>query len=70
MTSDRPKKSHEKMPEWIANGVELGWLIDPFSRSATIYRAVRQSERRSQIDSIAGEGPLVGFVLELGRLWA
>src|SRR5450432_2369473 len=36
--SDRPKKVHEKMLEWIANGAELGWLTDPFHKTVAIYR--------------------------------
>ena len=67
--SDRPKVLQAKMREWMANGSQLGWLIDPESRSVTVYRADGTEETRTGIDSIAGEGPVAGFVLQLGRVW-
>ena len=33
-----PRKAHAKMLEWIENGVELGWLIDPKKQAVTVYR--------------------------------
>ena len=37
--SDRLKKVKEKMEKsWIANGVKLAWLIDPYKEKAYIYR--------------------------------
>ncbi|MDX2178669.1 MAG: Uma2 family endonuclease [Bryobacteraceae bacterium] len=35
---DRLDDLKRKMEEWIANGAELGWLIDPDARKAWIYR--------------------------------
>jgi Uma2 family endonuclease len=57
------------MPEWIANGARLGWLIDPDRRSVTIYRPEGPAETPTRIDSIAGEGPVAGFVLDLSAVW-
>jgi Uma2 family endonuclease len=68
--TDRPKKVHEKMEEWLRNGVQLGWMIDPFSRSVSIYRLGQAAQHLSGIDSIAGEAPVAGFVLDLRRIWA
>ena len=36
--SDRVSDLHEKMREYAANGVRLGWLFDPFARDAWVYR--------------------------------
>ena len=36
--SDRLRTLREKMQEWIANGVRLGWLINPKDRTVEIYR--------------------------------
>ena len=33
--TDRLKKADAKMQEWLANGVELGWLIDPRGQSVS-----------------------------------
>lgn len=59
----------EKMREYIANGAQLGWLIEPARRSVTIYRPGAEPETRAGIDSIAGEGPVAGFVLDLSYVW-
>lgn len=56
------------MQEWIDNGAQLGWLIDPERRTVEIYRQGRDPEVRSGIERIAGEGPVDGFELELGAI--
>ena len=68
--TDRPKKADAKMREWLANGVELGWLIDPRSQSVTIYRPHQEPEVRLGITSLAGEAPIEGFTLDLASIWA
>jgi len=68
-SSDRPRILREKMLEYLANGAQLGWLIDPDQRSVTIYRPDGQTEVLTGIDSIAGEGPVAGFVLDLSFVW-
>ena len=67
--SDRRKKIHEKMLEWIASGAKLGWMIDPRDRSVTIFRPDRELEVRTGITHLAGEGVVDGFVLDLKRIW-
>ena len=67
--TDRRNKVRAKMLEWIANGAELGWMIDPRDRSVTIYRPDREPEVRTGIAEIAGEGPVAGFVLDLEPVW-
>ena len=37
--NDSLKKLQEKMEEYIANGVRLGWLIDRKNKQAYVYRA-------------------------------
>jgi Uma2 family endonuclease len=67
--TDRPRKLHAKMLEWIANGVELGWLIDPRKQSVTIYRPGHEPETRTGIAAIEGEDPVEGFTLDLEPVW-
>ena len=40
----RARMQREKMEESIANGVLLGWLIDPLEKTVTIYRPGREPE--------------------------
>jgi Uma2 family endonuclease len=67
--TDRLPVLRAKMQEWIDNGAQLGWLIDPEPRTVEIYRQGSEPEVRSGIDLIAGEGPVGGFKLELGAIW-
>ena len=66
---DRIRVVREKMEEYIANGVQLAWLIDPFQRTVEIYRPGRDPELLSNPKSVAGEGPVKGFVLKLERVF-
>ena len=65
---DRVRLLREKMDEWLANGARLGWLIDPEVRTVEIFRPGNEAETRAAA-SIAGEGPVAGFVLDLGPVW-
>jgi Uma2 family endonuclease len=67
--SDRPRLLREKMEEYMANGAQLGWLINPKKRSVAIYRPDRAVETLEGIDQVAGEGPVAGFVLNLSFVW-
>jgi len=67
--SDRPRALREKMSEWLANGAQLGWLIDPEARTVEIYRPGFEAETRGVVSSVAGEGPVAGFVLDLVPVW-
>jgi Uma2 family endonuclease len=69
--SDRLKRAQAKMDDWMANGVQLGWLIHGDKQTVYIYRAGRSDfEKRSGIPTLAGEGPLAGFDLDLTEIWA
>ena len=67
--SDRLKHVREKMVEYVAQGAQLGWLIDPDSRTVEVYRTDGQSERRMGLTTLEGEGPVAGFVLDLTCVW-
>jgi Uma2 family endonuclease len=56
------------MERWIANGAQLGWLIDPFRQIVTIYRAGRQPVESSAL-RLDGSGPVDGFSMDLGKVW-
>lgn len=67
--TDRLPTLRRKMNEWIANGVQLGWLIDPDRKAVEVYRPDLKTEIHTDIDCIAADGPVEGFVLDLTRLW-
>lgn len=68
--TDRLKAAQAKMREWMANGVELGWLFDGANETVYIYRAGQaEPEQRKGGSTLAGEGPLQGFELNLEDIW-
>jgi Uma2 family endonuclease len=58
-----------KMQEYLDNGAQLGWLIDPIEKKVYVYRPRAPVECLDNPQSIAGDPVLPGFVLELGRVW-
>jgi Uma2 family endonuclease len=68
--SDRLREAQEKMRQWVANGVQLGWLIDGDARTIYVYRpGEAEPEVLVGVGEIAGEGPVAGFVLPLEAIW-
>ena len=55
----------DKMAEYIENGVQLAWLIDPLDGTVTIYKPHRKPKVLTNPASVSGEGPVDGFVLDL-----
>ena len=68
--SDSLKKAQPKMREWISNGALLGWLIDADRRTIYVYGPNKECEILTDVGHIEGEGPVKGFRLELGAIWA
>ena len=66
--SDRLAPALEKMDSWMANGVQVGWLIDPAERQVHIYEQ-GQPPRIDPSSSIIGTGPIAGFVLDATEVW-
>jgi Uma2 family endonuclease len=66
--SDRLSPALEKMDSWMANGVQVGWLVDPAERQVYIYEQ-GQPPRIDTSSSIIGTGPVAGFVLDATEIW-
>ncbi|HEX3660783.1 MAG TPA: Uma2 family endonuclease [Acidobacteriaceae bacterium] len=67
--SDSLSDLEQKMADWLANGAQLAWLIDPQRKLAVIYRPGQEPETRLQPEFLHGEGPVAGFALKMQRLW-
>ena len=67
--SDSINFLREKMEEYIANGAQLGWLIDPFERKVYVYRPQREVEVLEDPEAVSGEPLLRGFSLDVRALW-
>ena len=64
--TDSLRERREKMQEYRENGVCLGWLMDPQTRTVEIYRIEREIEILQSPVTLSGEDVLPGFVLDLG----
>ena len=62
---ERVARLRDKMQRYIAAGVLLAWLIDPLERTVTSYHPNREPEVLANPPSVAGDGPVEGFVLDL-----
>jgi Uma2 family endonuclease len=67
--SDRLPELQAKMDQWIANGAEVAWLIDPIDKTLTIYRPGDEPEHLVHPTSIQGTGPIAGFELVMPKIW-
>lgn len=67
--SDRLADLLAKMDEYIANGVRLGWLINPETKRVHIYRPDQAVEILEVPMEVSGGSELQGFVLDLREIW-
>ncbi len=67
--SDKLSVVKRKMEKtWIANGVKLAWLIDPYKEKVYIYRADGSTDIVTGFDNkLSGESVLEGFELDLSE---
>ena len=66
--TDRLEAVKDKMQEYMENGAELGWLIDPIEEKVYIYTSGTVEEHEHP-QEVRGTGVLEGFVLELSEIW-
>jgi Uma2 family endonuclease len=67
--SDSRAQLQRKMEQWIANGAEVAWLIDPVEKTVAIYRPNGEPEHLNEPTSVQGSGPIAGFELVMSRIW-
>lgn len=67
--TDSLPEAHEKMREYQANGAQLGWLLVPRLKRVEVYRPHQPVEILADPDALSGEDTLLGFTLNLRRIW-
>ena len=67
--SDSLPTLQAKMQEYQANGVRLGWLINPQGQQVEIYRSGQPVEILPAPHQLSGEAILPGFVLPLTHIF-
>jgi Uma2 family endonuclease len=67
--TDRLNTLRKKMREYLEQGVQLGWLINPDDKTVEIFRPGGKHEKLSDVNKVEGEGLVSGFVLDLTDIW-
>lgn len=67
--TDNLKLTQAKMQEYLNNGAQLGWLINPEGKQVEIYRPGQIVEILNSPETLSGEPVLSGFALNLSWLW-
>ncbi|BAY08735.1 hypothetical protein NIES2098_18960 [Calothrix sp. NIES-2098] len=68
--TDDLEDTQAKMQEYLANGLQLGWLINPKDKQVIIYRLNQAPEILQSPTNLSGEDVLPGFVLNLQQIFA
>ena len=68
--SDSLRVLKEKMGEYMANGAQLGWLLDPIRKEIHVYTPSKTPETLENPLTISGEPVLRGSVLDVPQIWA
>lgn len=67
--SDGVTSLQEKMREYLDNGAQLGWLIDPVKRTIYVYRLGAEVQRLDRPQTLSADPLLPGCRLDLEKLW-
>jgi Uma2 family endonuclease len=67
--SDTLEGLQGKLQEYIDNGAQLGWLIEPDTHSVYIYCPGQEPEHLQSPGYVNGDPVLPNFVLDLTDIW-
>lgn len=67
--SDELRLLQAKMQEYLENGLRLGWLIIPDTRTVHIYWPGQAVEILENPQTLSGEAVLLGFMMNLEPIW-
>lgn len=67
--NQRYQDLQNKMQEYLDNGVRLGWLIEPKSKTVEVYRQGKSPEILNNPKRLSGENILPGFILDLTNIF-
>ncbi len=66
---DRRKKVREKIKDYVKNGVKLIWLVDPDTRTVTVYQGSLRGSELDEADTLTGGDVLPGFTCLVSDLF-
>lgn len=67
---DRAGEVLDKVHDWLDAGCLAVWLVDPHTRTVTVYRGRDRIQIRSMSDSLCGEDVVPGFCIPLTEVFS
>ncbi len=67
--TDKLETLQAKMQEYMENGAELGWLLEPDLKRVYVYTQ-EGTEVLDNLDTLSGEPLLPDFELDLSEIWS
>ncbi len=68
--SNTIREMERKLREYFGQGVRLVWMVDPVSRSVTVFTSVADSITLNEPDTLDGGDVLPGFSLAIRQIFA
>ncbi len=59
-----------RMNMWMRNGAQLGWLVDPQSRTVWVYRPDEDVVEHREPAELSAEPPCEGLTIAFARVWS
>jgi len=67
---DTAREIRDKAADWLSAGTRLVWVINPDTRSATVYRSLEDVQDLSEDDILEGGGVIPGFACDIRDLFS
>ncbi|MCP5097929.1 MAG: Uma2 family endonuclease [Chloroflexi bacterium] len=67
--NDRMSDIQDKVTDYLAAGVKLVWIVDPKTRTITVYQSLKNVQVLINEDVLDGQDVLPGFQLPLSKLF-
>lgn len=67
---DRASDVNDKVQQWLGAGCQAVWVVDPKTRSVTVYRGAKQADVLHLSDTLTGGEILPGFALPVEAIFA
>ncbi len=69
LPGDRASEVQDKIQEWLLHGTKLVWVVDPKTRTLTVYRADGTAQVLKPGDVLDGEDVTPGFQLAIAKVF-
>ena len=68
--NDRASEVMAKAQDWLQAGCPLVWVVDPETRTISIYRSRSEISVLNETDTLTGGDVLPGFSVPVGKIFA